>query len=479
MKPLVAGLALAALTLGAGSALARNFHVAGGIQYVIQGNAEKNKGNLDDARRIFGKAVRELTTGTRESPNDNEAWSYLGWAYAELDSAEQAGRAFDAAVEKLKADPKALDRAVKNREHYWVGYFNAGILSLQNADKILPLADIARSTDAEKAGRARAELDSAVTFLKKAMAILPSKPDSYGNLALAYVALGKTEQALATLDAGLAIAPNDEKLLERKSNLTGGAASQLMADKKYDEAIALFARRLDKDAHDFDAANMIAEAYTEKAAELEGQKDSTGARAARAKSAEAFGRAAAIAPSDSVRRILTYNQAVASESAGQPRQAAELCFGLIQSQPNDLDAHRVLRTAYDSMGLSEQATDEFWVIAGLSSKATSEANPDTYLEALPKASDAAKVVAAQGKPDEVRHVVAGDTKVDIWFYWAKKRAFAFTTNRQMGSANFGVLATGAPAVPGAGTKPTPKAPARKPAAPQPGPGKTPTGGKKG
>ena len=90
MKKMVTGLALMALAASAGTAAARNFHCAGGIQYVIQGTKEKDKGNNEDAKRIFGKAVAQLMVCTQEDPNDSESWSYLGWAYCELDSAAPA-----------------------------------------------------------------------------------------------------------------------------------------------------------------------------------------------------------------------------------------------------------------------------------------------------------------------------------------------------------------------------------------------------
>jgi hypothetical protein len=95
VKKMATGLALLAMAITAGTAAARNFHCAGGIQYVIQGTKEKDKGNLEDAHRIFGKGVTQLRQCTSEDPNDSEAWSYLGWALAEVDSAPEAGAEFD------------------------------------------------------------------------------------------------------------------------------------------------------------------------------------------------------------------------------------------------------------------------------------------------------------------------------------------------------------------------------------------------
>ena len=127
MKKMATGLALLAMAICAGTSAARNFHCAGGIQYVIQGTKEKDKGNLEDAHRIFGKGVAQLRQCTSEDPNDSEAWSYLGWALAEVDSAAESGAAFDEAEKRLVGNTKALTIATQNRKSYWVNYYNEGL----------------------------------------------------------------------------------------------------------------------------------------------------------------------------------------------------------------------------------------------------------------------------------------------------------------------------------------------------------------
>src|SRR5712692_3322593 len=84
----------AALLLAAGVASARNPHCAGGIQYVVQGLKDKERGNTEDYSREMNKAVEQLTLCSTEDATDFEAVGYLGWALAELDSAGPAGDAF-------------------------------------------------------------------------------------------------------------------------------------------------------------------------------------------------------------------------------------------------------------------------------------------------------------------------------------------------------------------------------------------------
>src|SRR5215467_11759845 len=121
----IAGALLLATTL-TGVAEARNPHCAGGIQYVVQGTRDKEKGNLEDYQREMNKAVQQLEQCATEDPADYEATAYLGWAYAELDSAGPAGKWFDVAIKGLasKNDVKKKEWAESNRNSYWAKKVN-------------------------------------------------------------------------------------------------------------------------------------------------------------------------------------------------------------------------------------------------------------------------------------------------------------------------------------------------------------------
>ncbi len=57
----------------AGSAAARNPHCAGGIQYVVGGLRDKDKGMTEDYLRQMNKAVAQLEMCASEDPADLEA----------------------------------------------------------------------------------------------------------------------------------------------------------------------------------------------------------------------------------------------------------------------------------------------------------------------------------------------------------------------------------------------------------------------
>ena len=139
-RTIVATASAAALLLIATAAFARNMHCAGGIQYVVQGIKDKDRGNIEDYSREMNKAVDQLNACATEDPADLEALGYLGWAYAELDSAGPAGAAFQKAIDGLtaKGDVKKVSLWSNNRESYWARAYNDGISKLHDAGVAWP-----------------------------------------------------------------------------------------------------------------------------------------------------------------------------------------------------------------------------------------------------------------------------------------------------------------------------------------------------
>src|SRR5712691_3867679 len=139
-RTIVATASVAALLLVAAAASARNMHCAGGIQYVVQGLKDKERGNTEDYQREMNKAVVQLDSCAVQDPADLEALGYLGWAYAELDSAGPGGVAFQKAIDGLtaKGAKKALDIVNTNRESYWARANNDGIRKITDAQTAWP-----------------------------------------------------------------------------------------------------------------------------------------------------------------------------------------------------------------------------------------------------------------------------------------------------------------------------------------------------
>lgn len=456
MKRTVTGLALLALVTFAGSAAARNFHCAGGIQYVIQGTKEKDKGNLEDAKRIFGKAVGQLATCVKEDPDDKESWSYLGWAYAELDSAELAGSAFDEAEKRLAADPKLLERAKQNRKSYWVGYYNAGLQKYKDADAIMPVKDILNSSD-PKVAAAKAKLAESAESFRKANLLSKKEISTYNNIAIVLALQGRFPEAAAVIEQGLLIDPNNAELKNRKDSMVGNQVVERLKKGDYEAALTTIDQMLERAPGDYGLLVQGAQTAFENAQKLEEKKD-PGAKAAYARAQSYYGRAAAaagVANEAGNRKDMIYNQSIAAQNAGAYLESAKLVFGLVQDNPKDKALHGMLRSAYDRMGSKKKADDQVWVILGLNDTATPVADVPGYLAKVAKASDAGKALTANGAPEEVKQFKSGDTRIDLWYYWAKKLVFAFAGNKQVAAANFGEFGPETVATPAA-TRPAPK-----------------------
>jgi len=435
VKRTAIGLALLAIAIGAGTAAARNFHCSGGIQYVIQGTKEKDKGNLEDAHRIFGKGVTQLRQCTSEDPNDSESWSYLGWALAEVDSAAEAGAAFDQAETRLAAEPKKLLIATQNRKSYWVNYYNEGLSKYKSADSIVKVAELLNSND-PNAPAARAKLAESEISFRKAIALSPKELVAYNNLAIVEALQGKFPEANATIEKGLAIDPKNEDLLNRQKSMVVNAIKPKLDAGDYEGALGIMDQVLAGAPNDYDRLVQAAQVSYEYAEKLDKDKKDT-AKAMYGRSAGYYGKAAAAAADASAKKDMTYNQAIASQNAGDNLGSAKLVWSLVQDNPKDKALHSMLRGAYDRMGSKKKADDEVWVILGLNDTATPVTDIPGYIAKVVKTTDAGKTLTAQGTPEDVRQFKSGETQIDLWYYWNKKQVFAFAGGRQVGTANWG------------------------------------------
>ncbi len=454
-------LALLALGLAVAPAQARDAMVAGGIQYVIQGIKEKEKvpPNLEDAQRLFGKAVVTLNKGIANDPKDDEAWDYLGRAYGELDSAEQSGRAYAEAMRRLAGKPKLLKRAQDNRDFFFANYYNEGLKKYKEATTILPAEDIPNSTD-PKATEAKAKLAQAEGEFRKALLLNPEKAIAYDNLAIMLALQGKFSEAGPVVEQGLANArplegEEYERLTKRKDSMYNNAVVDDIKKGDYDAAIAKLDHILAKEPNDFGVLTRAAQTTFEKAQKLGEAKDEAGAKAMYAKAAGYFARASAAAPDAENKHDMLFNAALADQQAGNAKAAATAAFSLVQENPQSLEYHRLLRSSYDKMGAKKKTDEQTWVILGLNEKADVVADIPGFTAKVGKTSEPGKVLAEHGPPDQIRQFTNDDLKVDVWYWWAKKRAVAFTGGRQVGASNFGEFAADAPATPA--TKPAAKA----------------------
>jgi tetratricopeptide (TPR) repeat protein len=473
-RAIAAGAALVLLaTTVAAPALARNPNCAGGIQYVVQGMRDKDKGNLEDYKREMLKAVDRLSMCAVEDSVDYEALAYLGWAYAEMDSACPAGQAFEKAITGLKEkDPKKVNWAQSNRESYWAKYFNKGVADIQAAQATYDPFPKEPADESEKTLKAEAKgkYESAITSLERAGCLKPGDPRTARNMGTAYALMGDLVKAEAVLRAGLAVAPADTDLVDALATVRRNYAGKLLDEQQFDQAIAFYSDLLKSNATDADLNSGLANAYFQRA----GHKDGDARKADYKASGEAYARAAAIKNGES---DLVFNAALSFQNAGDFAQAETNWREFLKGKPDDMSAlsafgatlaeekkldeaaaalHRaVMLAGKDNV---EDAKRYHMQLAGVYSRADNQ--PKSYEEMMvflslqrgapaqdpaeaakrsPAGSDAAKLLAKEGVPEQVWYW-QGDTaaqKYETWFYWSKHLAYSFSGGQQLVKSDWG------------------------------------------
>jgi len=468
-------LAAAVLSWG-GPAHARNPHCAGGIQYVVGGLRDKEKGNLEDYQRQFQKAIQQLEQCAAEDAEDAEAIGYLGWAYAETGEAEKAGKAFALAIEKLgvKGDKKKVEWATNNRDSYWANTFNDGIGKIGAAQAAYEDYTRKPENDADKTlwEEAGKRYQEAIVSLTKASQLRPNHPQTIRNLGSVYVFLGDYKKAAEIYTGGLAVAPGDSALTEALKLTRTNYASQLLEEKKYDEAIAFFGELLKNDPQNGDLHAGLADASFQKAQRAEGD-------AAKKPLFKAAGDAYAKAFSlRSDNCDLAFNSALAYQNSGDMAMAEGQWRNALKCKPGDVETissfaatlaenkkfdeaiallieglganpqhktlHRQLGGVYTKAGHNAKANEELMVFLAMQN-GQAEADAEAAAKGSKPAGEAGvKALAANGSPEQVYAWEASGEQYHSWFYWTKKRALHFKSGIQIAVSDWSKGPSGAP-----------------------------------
>lgn len=492
----VAGGLVGLALLLATTAWARNPNCAGGIQYLVQGMRDKDKGNLEDYKREMLKAVDRLTLCASEDPEDFEALAYLGWAHAELDSARAAGEAFEKAITGLKArgDVKKADLAVTNRESYWAKYFNEGVADIQAAQTAYPEYTREPADEAEQVLKAEAtnKYMAALAALDRANSLKPNDGRTIRNVGTVHALMGDLVRAEAVLREGVTSCPGDSDLVEALALVRRNYAGQLLDQKRYDEAIAFYGDLVKATPNDADLRSGLADAYFKRAFGVEGElaaaRNAMGVAGAGAELKAATEKVEAItakrnadyqqagteyvaaAQLKSGDADLTFNAALAFQNGrhyesaeAQWREflkvkpseteamsalgavlaetkrfddAAAILHQALLLKPKEKSLHRQLGGVYASADNQPKSYEEMVVFISLE-RGTPAEDPAAAAAKAPAASDAAKVLAAQGAPEEVRYWEAEGQKYETWFYWGKNLAYTLRGGQQVAKSDWG------------------------------------------
>ena len=435
MRTRTTWLALLAAVVGlwhADDSWARNYHVSGGIQYVAQGDKEKAKGLYEDAQRLYGKAVVQLTEGIAEDPNDLEAYDYLARAYAELDSTERAGWAFRTGIASACADEKEkklCKRMQDNQKFYWGQYY-------QSAFDTFKLADVAPTPEAGKDS-----ILAAAAKMWKAIDIYDQDGSSYCNLAAFYAKAEDMSRAMEVVKQGLTKVPGDSCLTQRQADLTIANAETAAGSGEFDAAIATYEKVLAADPSDAATASRLGELYFQKGQKLSEGGDAAGAKAAFAAAATNFGTFYKTTNDDENAR---YNYALSLVQAEQYEEAAGLIHKGLMAKPKSQDLHNLMARVYTGLQLPEDAT-KHRLINTMLDGGQPAAEPATAASASAEkwgaTKDAAKLLQSLGPPEEVLTQTLGEYEAELWCWWTKSRAVTLVKGQTVSDLDFSRVMT--------------------------------------
>ena len=433
----------------AGTALARNPHCAGGIQYVVQGLKDKERGNTEDYQREMNKAVEQLTQCSTEDAADYEARGYLGWALAEIDSAGPAGVAFQQAVDGAlaKGDKKKIDPILANRDHYWSIAYNEGIKNIQDGQQF---------ADADAKDQAHEAFGKAITSLTKAKLLRPGHAQTLRNLATAFAMDNDYDRAEVVLRNGLTEAAKDTSVAQLQDALRTvrtNKASALLAANKFDEAVAYYTELTTQEPKNSDLWMGLGNSYFKRAE----TKQDAAKKAEFKLSGDAYAKAYQLKSDDP---NLVFNAALAYQYANELALAEAQWRAVIQKSPNDADAlsslgsvladekkfddatavllkaiaikpeekvfFRQLGAVYSKAGNAPKSTEMLIVYMSMS-KGTAKPDAAGAAKAAKAGTAAANTASAMGMPDKVYEWddTTSGGKLQTWIYGAKSQAFTF------------------------------------------------------
>jgi serine/threonine protein kinase/tetratricopeptide (TPR) repeat protein len=232
-------------------------------------------GSVYSATGKSNEAVEELKRALALAPNSDEAYRRLGDAYKASGRKQEALAAYQSAV---NANP-----------YYWYNHNSLGSAFWQFGDADKALQEYQRVTEMSPdnaTGYAnigatyfrQAKWAEAIPSFQKALLIQPDA-DTYSNLGTAYFFLGRYDDAVKNFEHAVALSPKNEQLLGNLADAYRASGRTQEASATYDKAIALTYAQLQVNPRDAGAMADLALYYAKKGDAGQGQQYIRQARA--------------------------------------------------------------------------------------------------------------------------------------------------------------------------------------------------------
>ena len=450
-------------------------------------------------QKVWDKAATQLECARKLEPANMQVYLLLGSARSELSEYASAGAAFELgiAAAKAKKDDKKAAEIKNNQMAYMSRLYNFGVKAMSQAgNSIDPAAEsagidsafglfglpkdpnvaIVDSTAYPKYD-GPSHVQEAVYYFRLAALVAPKEADPYRNLAYLYDLLGRSDDAMNAARAGLAIAPNDEKLQKNLRAAAVGNANRLYNAKEYRKAIDAYRKAAENDpAGRITYESRIADAHYHIASDMD-EKDPT--RAALFDSTvAAYNDLLKDTPPESllIRETAYYNQAVIYSNQGKHKEAvvvldqavkefpkskdllllsgqtkynandfagsADLLKRAVAEDPKDWQIHQSLFQTLTKLNKQTESVAEYTLYKALGPE--SKSRTGSQLKVWVDAADnrygpqhqLKKTLTSEGMPDEVRTYQDGDKRLESWFYWSKGKAITFMEGQVLSQSTF-------------------------------------------
>jgi len=412
--------------------------LAGHVVGCSKASQPYQSGRLYFAQKLYDKAAEQFEIAIKEDPENGKSYLELAKCYAEMDENEKAGENFRLALEKAPELKKEVQEVI---QHYRADHYNHGVELMK-----------------EKS------YGDAISEFIQASYLDSGDPNQYINIGVCYSELGQMDLAVQYYEKALALSPEDEMA---RGNLVASfvkQAGKFREEKDYERAIEFYEKVLELYLND-ESLDVNTATAADLMKRVKGDKKGTGYLfdmaiayldlaeakkddAALKRANEIFGAMYEANPADDdALYYYAYGKMVAKEY-----EEAISAFGqLLDRSPREPTYYMNMATAYVKGG----GTDKDMQMKGVLYFALARAlgSDDNKIEksefkkasALEKriqkmygsSKDMKKVIDEMGVPEDIyAYQEEGGSNVEAWFYWTRGEDVVFTNGYETGKISF-------------------------------------------
>jgi tetratricopeptide (TPR) repeat protein len=400
-------------------AACKSAHLSGGKLHFDQGRYER--------------ALEQFEMAVAEQPENGEAHLWLGRALAELDQPEKAAAEFDKALE---LDSLLTEQVENTRGHYWVAWYNLGLLTKKQGEAAKEAGDEAASAE---------NFEKAVGEFRKAIVYDPANEKAHTNIGEVLYKLGRTDEAVemfktvqAMAEERIGKASDAEAATKIRDDMNEvlaavywNLADQAYQGEQWDAALTFYNQALALKPEETNLSYQLASTYFQKSITAEGEDKARYLESA----IEHYNRVLELVKGD---EDALYNMTVSLWELGQYENAEVKAKELVDVNPKDGEYHIFLARTYSKLEKNDMFVNYF--VIGTALKTGTQVPVATAREEAQKhgpGTDILQALRNLGEPQEIRRFDDNTGQEYVsWFYWSQGKAIAFVKGAKQAEVDF-------------------------------------------